>query len=318
MSGCILAICVTAGTAVPLKDKCVITMVKQIEISGEDLLLGDCTRVEGKNAEFVQQLKGINIGKAPLPARSRRLDRNYIILRLRQNDVDMDYIDINGTLETEIVRGYQQLSKEDIETLVTAELPAIVGLDEDKMAIRKTSASHGIILPKGKYQYEVIPPKHTDFLGNVLMSVVFSFEDGFRKRVYATADIEQFADVVVVKWPLRRNHIIKENDIEIRRMSLNNLPSNSLTDPIQAVGNKVRRHLDKDTVLYADLIDIPPLIQKKDVVLMVAETPQFKIITLGESKEIGFKGDLIRVRNLESDNEVYARVLDAKSVKVEF
>jgi flagella basal body P-ring formation protein FlgA len=84
------------------------------------------------------------------------------------------------------------------------------------------------------------------------------------------------------------------------------------------LGNKIKRNLSAETVLRTDMIDIPPLIQKKDVVIMVAETDQFKIVTLGESKDTGYKGDLIKVINLESNNEVYARVIDGNSVKVEF
>ncbi|MBU4001031.1 MAG: flagella basal body P-ring formation protein FlgA, partial [Proteobacteria bacterium] len=57
---------------------------------------------------------------------------------------------------------------------------------------------------------------------------------------------------------------------------------------------------------------------KNDVISMVAETNSFKIVTLGEAIEKGHKGERIKVKNLDSNNEVYGWVIDSKSVKVGF
>ena len=295
-----------------------ITLVKNVEISSSDIFLGDLVLIEGKSKDEIEKLKHIFIGKAPLPGKSRRIDRQYIVLRLKQNDISLDHIQFAGAIETEVIRGYNEITKQEVEKIVATELPQIIGSDNDNIEIKNIQAASGLILPKGKYSYSIVTPKNTNFLGKLLLSVYFTVGENFKKRIYVSVNIEQYANVVVVRWPLKRNHLLKEVDVEVKKMNLGDLPSNSITDINDVLDNKLKQTVNKNTVLRTDMIDIPPLIEKKDVVRMIAESSAIKIVTLGESQEIGHKGDLIRVKNLESKNEVYARVIDSNSVKVEF
>ena len=295
-----------------------ITLVENVEVTSEEILLGDLVLIQGNQKEEIDKIKQIFIGKSPLPGKSRRIDRHYIVLRLKQNDIELDHIRFAGAVEVEVARGFNQITKEEIEKIVATELPELIGSDNENIKIKDIQAASGLILPKGKYSYSIAMPKNTNYLGKLLLSVYFTVGSEFKKRVYVSANIDQYANVVVVRWPLRRNYIIKDGDVEVKKMNLGDLPSNSITDIKEVLNNKLKRNVDKGTVLRADMIDIPPLIGKKDVVRMVAESERIKIVTLGESQEIGHKGDLIKVINLESNNEVYARVIDSNSVKVEF
>jgi flagella basal body P-ring formation protein FlgA len=72
-----------------------------------------------------------------------------------------------------------------------------------------------------------------------------------------------------------------------------------------------------NTILSSDRVEIPPLIRKGDVVQLVAESPSLKVVTRGMAKEKGGLGDRIRVENLSSKKSVYARIVDASTVRVE-
>ena len=52
--------------------------------------------------------------------------------------------------------------------------------------------------------------------------------------------------------------------------------------------------------------------------VLLVENDQFKITALGEVKEMGRKGDRIKLINLTSKKEVYGKVLDANTVRVDF
>jgi flagella basal body P-ring formation protein FlgA len=54
------------------------------------------------------------------------------------------------------------------------------------------------------------------------------------------------------------------------------------------------------------------------VVTIVAEAGPLRITARGEVKTKGSKGERIAVMNLDSRKRVFARVLDARTVKVEF
>jgi flagella basal body P-ring formation protein FlgA len=71
-------------------------------------------------------------------------------------------------------------------------------------------------------------------------------------------------------------------------------------------------------VLRTDLIELPPLVRRGNVVVIIAESDVLKVTALGEVKEKGRRGETIRVVNLSSKKEIYARVVDSNTVKVDF
>ena len=295
-----------------------ITPLANVEVSEENMLLDHLVMMKGGDEALLKKISAVFIGKSPQPGKSRIIDTDFIGLRMRQSDIDMSRVKIEPMQEIEILRGFVTVSPEEIEQIVSQELPGVIAMDERRISIREIKAASGIILPKGGYTYSVVPPKDAGLSGKLLLSVFFEASGDFKKRVYVTAEIDRYIDVVVAAKPLSRNQIIKEADLEIKTMTVAEAPANGIVDPEDLVGNKVRRNLNKGEVLRSELIDVTPLINRNDVVQMIVETSNFKIVTLGEAKEKGFKGDRIKVLNLDSKNEVYALILDSNSVKVEF
>jgi flagella basal body P-ring formation protein FlgA len=91
-----------------------------------------------------------------------------------------------------------------------------------------------------------------------------------------------------------------------------------ITDPEAVLGKRTRRAIGSKTALRANLVELPPLVRRGDVVLIVAETQGLKITALGQVKKKGALGDRIPVMNFDSQKVLYARVLDANTVKIEF
>ena len=105
----------------------------------------------------------------------------------------------------------------------------------------------------------------------------------------------------------------------MREMELARLPSNIITDYDEILGKRTKRAIDANTVLRPDLIEFPPLVKRGDVVMVVAESGGLRITTLGVVKgRSGRRGERIRVENLDSKKSIYARVMDANTVKVDF
>jgi flagella basal body P-ring formation protein FlgA len=86
----------------------------------------------------------------------------------------------------------------------------------------------------------------------------------------------------------------------------------------EVVGKRTRRLINAKTVIRSDLITMPPMVQKGDVVVIVAESQGMRISALGEIREKGHRGSRVRVRNVDSKEMIYAWVLDHKTVRVEF
>ncbi len=155
-------------------------------------------------------------------------------------------------------------------------------------------------------------------MGTTLLSVDFSVNGRFIKKVWVSVNIAVFTEVVVTKRPLGRYRLITEDDIHLVSMNLAELSSSVITRLEEVLGKRTRRAIDADAVLRPDLVELPPLVKKGDIVLIIVESEGLKITTLGKVKEKGRKGDMVRVENIDSNKGIYARVLDSSSVKVDF
>ncbi|MBW2710127.1 MAG: flagellar basal body P-ring formation protein FlgA, partial [Deltaproteobacteria bacterium] len=293
--------------------------LEKAEVNSDHIYLGQIVKIKGDDQALVQRLKKIVIARAPLPGKSRRVRANYIQLRLKQAKIDLSQIRLDVPGRIEITRGFVEVTKEDIKRAVSAFIYANISGDRGNVKIRDIRVTGTVILPKGKITYSVEPLKNTALKGSVPLPLHFKVNGNFQKRILVTADIEVLAEVVVAKRPLRRHRRITEDDIEIRERNLADLPSNVILDYEEVLGKRAKRNVSANTVLRPDLIEFPPLVKRGDVVVIIAESSGLRITALGVVKQReGRRGERIRIENIDSKKSLYGRVLDAKTVKVDF
>lgn len=293
--------------------------LEKAEIDSDVIHLGQIARIRGDDPVLVQRLENIVISRAPLPGKSRHLNENSVLLRLKQQKIDLSQIRVEIPRRIEVIRGFVEVTKEDVQRAVSDFIYANIPWDREKVKIRDIRVRDNVILPKGKITYSVEPLKNTDFKGSVPLPLHFKVNGIFQKRILVTADIEVLADVIVTKRPLKRFRRISEDDIEIREKNLAELPSNIILDYEEVLGKRAKRNIGANRVLRSDLIEFPPLVKRGDVVLIVAESSGLRITALGMVKQReGRRGERVRLENIDSKKSLYGRVVDSKTVKVDF
>ena len=297
----------------------VIKGFEKAEVSDDSIYLGKICTVTGKDAREVGRIQEIVLGRAPLPGNARRIDEDYIRLRLKQAKVDPDGVRLQMPGAIEVSRACVTVGREEIKRAVDNFIRANIPWDKDRMKIRKIDVSEDVILPKGNVSYRIEPLRNAQYKGKIALPIHFTVNGLFQKRILATAEVVLLTDVVVAKKSLRRYGRIEEDDIELREKDLSRIHSNVITDPEEVLGKRAKRSITAGTVLRPDLIEYPPLVKRGDVVLVVAESGGLRITALGVVNEReGRRGERIKVENLDSKKNIYARVLDSKTVEVDF
>jgi flagella basal body P-ring formation protein FlgA len=288
------------------------------QIDGENILLGKIAKIEGNDPDLLKRLSGIVIGRSPLPGRRREVAASTVKRCLRQNRIDPDQLLLQIPARVFVERSFIEISREKIKSLVSDYISHNLINNLSDATIKDIRVSEDLKLPGGRITYTVKPPRNSDMAGKIPFTVNFDVNGKFYKRVWATATIEIFTNVVVTKKPLGRHKPITEDDIEIQKMDLAQLPSGVITDPDVILGQRTRRAIGSHTVLRSNLVEFPPLVKRGDVVVILAETGGLKITTLGQVKKKGRFGERIPVMNFDSKKVLYARVLDSNTVRVEF
>ena len=295
-----------------------IRVLKKAKIEDDKMLLGKIAVIKGEDPEFIQKLRAIVIGSAPLPGKSRQIGEDYIKIRLKQSGVDLSRIILEVPKKNEMSRSLIEISRERIEKIALDFLYKKIPYERNRTRVKKIRVNRSLVLPKGRVTYKVVPPKNMDFFGLVPLSVLFNVDGSFQKKVLVTVDIEVLTEVVVTKRPLGRYKMITEDDICLQKRDMSNLPSNIITNSEDVLGKRTKRAIYAKTVLRTDLIEFPPLVRRGDIVSIIAESDGLIITALGEVKEKGRMGERVRVVNLDSKKGIYARVLDSNTVEVDF
>jgi len=137
-------------------------------------------------------------------------------------------------------------------------------------------------------------------------------------RVRALGFVEVWVPVVVLKRPLPRGAVLSAADLALERRPLTRLPQDALFDLKEAVGKELRVGLPAGRILRQTQVKVPPLIKRNQIVKIVARSAHLTVVAQGQARQDGCLGEIIRVRNLSSKREIYARVAGPGVVEVTF
>lgn len=295
-----------------------ITVSPSTLLDGDSVYLGKIAAIDGQDPLLIDRLKNIYIGRAPLPGNTLEFEAADLNRRLKQNGFDPDDLTLQIPPKIVVKRSLIVMSREKLKTLVADYITQNLLIDLPDARVKDIRVAEEIELPDGRITYTVKPTRNADAMGIIQFNINFDVNGKFFKRVWAAATVEVFSDVVVTKKPIGRYKTITEDDIEVQKMDLANLPSDVITDPDAVLGKRTKRAVGAQTALRPNLVEFPPLVKRGDVVVIIAETEGLKVTALGEVRKKGRIGERIPVTNYDSKKIIYARVVDANTVKVEF
>jgi len=288
------------------------------EVVMNDIRLGDIAEIKCPKWQQMKRLGDILIAPAPSYGKSRSIRHDEVIAKLKQNNVDPSNVIFDSPGEIIVFRSVAQISKKEIEAKIATEIQKSNWWDNDNITLKKVQISDNVVLPKGNISYLIGEAVRLDLGNPMQVPVTITVDDIFTKKLNVFVYKELFADVVVVTNMLRRYQLITEDDITLKRMNVDELSSNIILDPEEVLGKRTKRAIYPKTVLRADLVELPPIIKRKDIVTIMAVSGKLKVTALGEAMERGRQGDRIRVVNTDSGEKVIARVLNPKTVRIEF
>jgi flagellar basal body P-ring formation protein FlgA len=308
----LLAAAVFPAGAAPLTS---VRVYDRAEVASDQILLESIARIDGPDADRVSELKAVVIGRAPLPGKTRVVEQALVLARLKQCGFDPAGLDLQVPPEITVARSSTTIGREQVEEILRAYVRQHGG---EGVRIKEIRVTDTLVLPQGPLTTRVLAPKSTEFVGTVPLTVTFKVDGDAERRVNATVSLERLSKVVVARRPLGRFKPIDPEDIEVRAVDAAGLPFDCITDPAAVIGKRTRRLVETGAALRPDMVESPPLVKSGDRVRIVAETEGLRISAFGQVKQRGAQGELIQVMNLDSNKVVYARVLDANTVKIEF
>ncbi|MBA2849788.1 flagellar basal body P-ring formation protein FlgA [Thermosulfuriphilus ammonigenes] len=213
----------------------------------------------------------------------------------------------------------ETLSKEYFEHLFRERIMAQLPYDPQDIEITRFQCQpKEVSLPEGQFTVQVSQMGAIVRPGLVTMLVDITSRGRLVRRVRLLGRLEIYQKVPVLKRDLPRGSEITSRDLSLVRFPLSRLPQDLITDPEELKGKILKRSLRAGLPLRSSFLRARPLVHRGEMVTIVAESGSLRVTALGEAREDGAKGEIIRVRNLASRKEIMARVAGPNLVKVRF
>ena len=152
-------------------------------------------------------------------------------------------------------------------------------------------------------------------IGRVQVKVQCAGEQAWTK--YVPAEIKIFEPVLVANHTLSRGTLLDDSHLSMQELDVSQLRRTPIFDPEQAVGKELKYSLTAGSPVALEVLQLPKVVQRGDMVQLVAETESLQVRQQAVALEDGEIGKLIDVRNTSSKLIVQAVVVAAGKVKIQ-
>jgi len=143
-------------------------------------------------------------------------------------------------------------------------------------------------------------------------------DDRILKRLSGSITIDREAQGVQVTRLVRQGETIRPEDVKAMGTRLSQLPRGAYDDGKRIEGTTARAELRPGQWLTEQMVAAQDLVKRNEAVTMRLVRGPIQITTAGLTHQAGARGEVIRVENMQSKREVYARVISKDEVQVIF
>lgn len=275
-----------------------ITLSSAIEVSPREVITA-YDIVEGRNLSesTLADLKDIELGNA----QTKTISKLTIIKKFQG-------LNSNFRLpsEVKILRSKSNVSRLEIERKIMNHLLAKCGSCEYRLQINSVPQN---LLTDWELDMNV------DFNKSTVMIPVYSSSTP-EKKGYVVIELKKYAKVPVLTRPIKVGDVITE-DAVTTEMRLLQSYQDAITDMKSVVGMQATRFLTTGQMLTSRDLKRETILKKGQMVKAIFGAEALEISITAQAEEGGAVGDVIKVKNIDSNKMFAAKIIDRGVVRIE-
>ncbi len=124
--------------------------------------------------------------------------------------------------------------------------------------------------------------------------------------------------IYVLNQSGKKGDVIRAGSVTSRETQFNEKKPGYPSTLDDIVGRTLKKDVAGGTIISYAILDDPVIIQKGEIVDIIAENKKLFVQTKGKALEKGKMGDSIRVKNMSSDKEIVGKVVSGDKILVSF
>ena len=284
-----------------------ITFLQSSSVSNDTVLLSDITNTS-EQTPLSRALGSQIVGASPEPGTLTVLDAREIILKIEKSH--------NSRLKDVIWKGSPLITVTRKSVTITSEM--IQEMIDDYIAenIKRLPDAEITFIPEslplpfeiqtGPLSWDIIPSS-PEIIGSSRFSVILKVDNKVRKNFSVRGQTKAITSVVTARSRLKYGDIITPEMVEIAERDISSVQSYSRSAS-EVIGSVVKRNIQEGSVIGPDLVELPPVIEKGELVRIVVNHGGLVLTATGIAKSDGHLDETIRVKNTDSNKLIYCRV----------
>ena len=290
----------------------------KVTLPEKQMVLGDIAYVSCNNPSLLERINNIFIGNTPWPGNVRKIEKDVINARLMDEGIDFKGITYGSTTSSLITVESIAITGEEIIRKAKEYLLSKLSRPESEIIIESDRPPMDKLLPAngGDIRWEISQIDANKDRGNVQLVVRISIDEKQYLKIPVFFTIRTYEDIAVPNKKIDRHDILAMDDLVIKRMETTKLAGLTFDNAEELAGKRAIRSIQPNIPITAEMIDNPPLIKKGDFIKVSVQSGNLHIVTKGVAKEDGYVGKVIRIKNTDSNKELYGKVEDSTTVKI--
>ena len=136
----------------------------------------------------------------------------------------------------------------------------------------------------------------------------------FKVPVYFNVRVFEF--VAITKRKIGRKQQISRENLFIARRDTTRMRGMAFSSIDDLKGMTTIAAVQANTILTDHMVEIPPTIKQGSLVKLIVKRSGFEIVTKGLAQQTGYKGDVIKVKNVNSKKMLYGTIINSDSINV--
>jgi flagella basal body P-ring formation protein FlgA len=322
----VLALAAAARATAQTADSPVVVTLRPTVVVDEPVVtVGAMAAVEGGPAWLRQKIAALDVADVPAVGRTVAVSRNQLALRLRLAGIDADCFRVEGPAQARVQLAAGELT--EVEVLKTAEKAVLQRLQANPGDVELRLVEE-LRLPTVRVNTgDVVRLRGDCPLGSVAVGKtrvnVTVLVNGMQRGVVSVAlELCLYRHVAVAARPIAAGQAVQSEDLRSERR-LVTPGDRSVAYSDQLLGHHVMRAVVAGQVLTTTDLDLPlqedqVAIKARDRVRLVATVGGMNVQAMGEALEDGRLGQMVRVRNVDSNKVVSGRVVGRSTVEVDY
>ena len=295
-----------------------ILVKEKATVSGDTIRLGDIATFSPESDARVRALRDRKIAAAPAPGRDVDLNSRYLIYRLASIMGDDQQVRVKVPRNLLVHRDGQEVSGKKLTDIFKQYVFRHAPWDRKDMEVERVHVPGRVTLPCGHLSWSVQEKTGGDFVGDISLVIAFSVDGRLYKKTPVSGRILVNRRIIKTARKIRKGEIIEAKDlVEVTERSMRSGGAEVISLD-QVVGKRAARSLQAGQVIRQEMVEIPPAVKKGDRVIIKAESGSVRVSALGKVMEDGRSGEQIRVINVSSGKEIFAKVTGPGQVQVAF